>query len=75
MSDYRSFKDIARAEHYGRNGGKATALARKHSIPVEGGHYTYAYIAERMGYTPATAKRKVRACLRAKVKITWEALK
>src|SRR5690606_27636135 len=48
---------------------------RRHTLRVDGEYVTYEQIAKRMGYSEATANRKVRACLRAKVKITWEALK
>ena len=75
MSDFRSYLGPQRAAHYGRNGGKATAVSRRHTLRVDGEYVTYEQIAKRMGYSEATANRKVRACLRAKVKITWEALK
>lgn len=75
MSDFRSFLNPKRAAHYGRNGGKATAVSRKHTLRVDGEYVTYEQIAERMGYTLATANRKVRARLRAGHTLTWEALK
>lgn len=75
MNDFRSYLDPQRAAHYGRNGGKATAVGRKHRFRIGDEYVTYEQIAERMGYTKATANDKVRACLRAGHKLTWEALK
>ena len=75
MSDFRSYLSAEKAARYSRNGSNAAAAGQRHTLRVDGEYVTYEQIAKRMGYSEATANRKVRACLRAKVKITWEALK
>lgn len=59
MRNTISFNTGARARKYGSNGGKATAKKTAISVQVEGGWYTYKQLAEILGISETTVKRRV----------------